>query len=200
MMHNEDNTLGVQVQTQGLKPTTWRAYGDSMLFDDNIGKATKAQCLAALKASVDEVYEAYTKKTTKAAKDFKAWDAAPTMTPTLERPAAHNLENHPPMFRVENEKVLQRKGLLPYETSQVSKTTKWEYEPVVTDTIVGFPLPMTPKFRSYLEFVSWSILAFRLTPYSTVCFSALIYAMSKHQAFSTGDYSLPHSASIIKLT
>ncbi|KAJ9615181.1 hypothetical protein H2200_001255 [Cladophialophora chaetospira] len=172
MMHNEDNTRGVQVKSQGSSTTpstSWRAYGDSMLFDD-VSKPGKTQCYSALKASVDEVYEAYKTRTAKPATDFKAWDHAPTMTPALETPQSHDKENHPPMFRVVDGKVWQRKGLLPYK-GEVSKNTKWEYEPVVGK---GPKIPLTDislvpqKYQSYLEYLYWSILAFRLTPYSTM--------------------------------
>lgn len=169
-MHNEDNTLGLKVRSRGSSPTEWRAYGDSMLFDDKISKPTQTQCFAALKASVDEVFEAFSKKTTKAAQDFKAWDFAPTMTPTFETAASHDNDNHPPMFRVEGGKVLQRKGLLPYH-GIVPKNAKWEFEPVVLDQILGWDLPIGEEAKNHLAYVYWSILAFRLTPYTTVSFN-----------------------------
>ncbi|KIW71631.1 hypothetical protein PV04_03773 [Phialophora macrospora] len=163
MMHNEDNTLGVNVRTPGAAPTQWRSYGDSMLFDEKVSKPTQKQCFAALKASVDEVYEACDKKTSKSANTFKAWDYAPTMTPTLETPQNHDKENHPPMFRVGADgKVLQRKGLLPYKIAQ-AKSAKWEYEPVVLDSSL---IPASGK--KALEYIYWNILAFRLTPYPTI--------------------------------
>jgi len=86
------------------------------------------------------------------------------MTPALETPKSHDPENFPPMFRVDETtgKMWQRKGLLPYDQSAVSKSTKWEYEPVVGDP--GIP----EKYHHYLEYTYWSILAFRLTPYSTM--------------------------------
>jgi len=174
MMHNEDNTLGVQVRS-GDQKTAWRSYGDSTLFDDSTSARTKEQSYKALKASVDEVYEAHTTKTTKAAKDFKAWESAPTMTPFLETPASHDPENFPPMFRIDEKTktVWQRKGLLPYKTGAVSKSTPWEYEPVVgKPKIPGLSLIEsklgTEKYHKYMDYLYWSTLAYRLTPYTTM--------------------------------
>lgn len=101
-MHNEDNDAGLQVSYK--KDTSWKCYGDSMLLDPK-GKATLQQCLNALRQSVQEVYDAYQKKTLISPNQYSAWDYAPQEN-------IGEKGNHAPMFiwMPGKKRIYQRKG------------------------------------------------------------------------------------------
>lgn len=91
-MHREDNQAGLHVKNPRGK--SWRAYGDSALFRPE-NSENLARCRDALAASVNEVYEAWDKKTIPGVSSFRAWQYAPTLESALDP------INHPPMFNKE---------------------------------------------------------------------------------------------------
>ena len=58
-MHDEDNAIGLQVKNSF--GTTWTAYGDKRLLD-TVDSDNAEQCLHALQASADEIFEAWQSK------------------------------------------------------------------------------------------------------------------------------------------
>ena len=75
-MHNEDNRVGLVVRNPAGK--TWTAFGDKKLFS-NDSKENLNQCLAALKASADEVLMAWKTGKVIASTQFQAWQHDPTL-------------------------------------------------------------------------------------------------------------------------
>jgi hypothetical protein len=55
-MHDEESAIGLTVQNGNGE--TWTAYGDARAFDA-VAATNKAKCLAAVQASADEIYRAY---------------------------------------------------------------------------------------------------------------------------------------------
>jgi hypothetical protein len=88
-MHQEDNALGLTVTNK--KGQKYTLLGDKQLFDPK--NATNRDMMRqALQASVNEVWEAYDKKTIKLpTAGYRAWDYAPA--------AAVPGESHQPLFK-----------------------------------------------------------------------------------------------------
>lgn len=75
-MHDEDCAIGLSVENP--KGETWTAYGDKKALDQaNVDN--KNRCIAAVQASADEIFQAFTSKTVPAEADYKAWAYAPTL-------------------------------------------------------------------------------------------------------------------------
>lgn len=80
-MHSEDSAIGLHVAaTDGSE---WIAYGDTRMLD-KANDENKRRCIAAIQASVDEVFEAYhNPKMIPQAKQFRAWTFAPTLASAM---------------------------------------------------------------------------------------------------------------------
>ncbi|MCJ1475818.1 hypothetical protein MMC13_004482 [Lambiella insularis] len=75
-MHDEDNSIGLQVKNSF--GTEWTSYGDKRLLDKMDNENVK-QCLLALQASVDEIYEAWQSKQSPEPSTYSALRYAPTV-------------------------------------------------------------------------------------------------------------------------
>jgi hypothetical protein len=89
-MHDEDNKRGLMIKSPD-RSDAWKCFGDGHLLDDENVEGLK-QCILAVQASVDEVYEAWQKAIIPADKDFKAWTHAPIPE------SIATLNNPPPLF------------------------------------------------------------------------------------------------------
>ena len=81
-MHDEDNTIGLQVQNAAGQ--TWTAYGDKRALD-KVGEDNKSRCANAVQASADEVYEAWRSRVAPSIDQYKARSHAPTLA-SAQRP------------------------------------------------------------------------------------------------------------------
>jgi hypothetical protein len=90
-MHNEDNRRGLTVTNkQGKK---YAIFGDKQLFESQ-NATNKEMMRQALRASVDEVYEAYESRAAKHPTDssgYRTWNYVPDK--------AIESENHSPLFK-----------------------------------------------------------------------------------------------------
>lgn len=73
-MHDEDNSIGLRVKNSF--GTEWTCYGDKRLLD-KVDSENAKQCLLALQASVDEIYEAWQSTQSPDPKDYAALRYAP---------------------------------------------------------------------------------------------------------------------------
>ncbi|KAI9760578.1 MAG: hypothetical protein M4579_001547 [Chaenotheca gracillima] len=76
VMHDEDNAIGLEVRNPAGE--SWRAYGDKRLLDE-VDHENKNRCWNALRASVDEIHEAWKSGVVPDKSTFKAWEHAPTL-------------------------------------------------------------------------------------------------------------------------
>ena len=74
-MHDEDCAIGLSVRNPGGE--WWTCYGDKRALDEVAADNLK-RCVAAVQASADEIYTAYTSKTIPSSSNYKAWTIAPT--------------------------------------------------------------------------------------------------------------------------
>ncbi|MCJ1401447.1 hypothetical protein MMC11_004660 [Xylographa trunciseda] len=90
LMHDEDNAIGLQVKNSF--GTTWTAYGDKRLLDP-VDADNAKQCLLALQASADEIFEAWqSKKSPVPSTAYAALRYAPDLT------SAHGPQILAPLF------------------------------------------------------------------------------------------------------
>ncbi|MCJ1287580.1 hypothetical protein MMC26_006932 [Xylographa opegraphella] len=95
-MHDEDNAIGLQVKNSFC--TTWTAYGDKRLLD-KVDAANAQQCLLALQASVDEIFEAWrSKKSPPAGATYTALRYTPDLA------AAQGEQALAPLFRPDGQR------------------------------------------------------------------------------------------------
>jgi hypothetical protein len=168
-MHNEDNINGLTVSVPGANPFSWKAYGDSTLFDETKSAANMSQIFKALKASVAEVYEAYSNggsRPVKPVADFQAWTHAPSLESLVSQ------TNYCPMFKLVGNEVQQRKGL--YE-NPTARPSKWEFESVIGDHLFNSILEFFDK--NALKYLYWAYLAYHLAPEGSI--RQLIYGKIK---------------------
>ena len=127
-MHDEDGDNGLWVSNPIGK--AWKALGDSQLLQPN-NKENHDFCLAALKVSVEEVYDAYRRGEPVYEAQFQAW----THTPILEMlEKDHEMEkkehkNFPPLLRVTDGKLQARIGDM--------TVTDWKAEYALEGGILG---------------------------------------------------------------
>ena len=75
-MHDEDAAIGLLVENPSGE--SWMCYGDKRALD-KVAADNLKRCVAAVQASADEVYAAYTMKTVPSPNAYKAWAIAPTL-------------------------------------------------------------------------------------------------------------------------
>jgi hypothetical protein len=75
-MHDEDSAIGLQVSNPAGE--SWQCYGDKRALDQESAENLK-RCVAAVQASADEIYTAYSTGTAPSSSDYAAWKIAPTL-------------------------------------------------------------------------------------------------------------------------
>lgn len=93
VMHNEDNVEGLQVTN--ARGESWTAYGDGMELDSPPSDENRRRAIAAVQASADEVYEAFS--TGVVPRHFRALDETPTLAPFKPKPVPGS-PNHAALF------------------------------------------------------------------------------------------------------
>ena len=104
-MHDEDNAIGLLVENPSGE--SWMCYGDKRALD-KVAADNLKRCVAAVQASADEVYAAYTTKTVPSPDAYKAWAIAPTLE------SAHRLQELAPLFKYKDakEKDVERRKVI----------------------------------------------------------------------------------------
>jgi len=75
-MHDEDCAIGLQVKDPAGE--SWECYGDKRALDKVAAENLK-RCVAAVQASADEIYTAYSTKQAPSPSTYTAWKIAPTL-------------------------------------------------------------------------------------------------------------------------
>ena len=75
-MHDEDNAIGLQVSDPSGEG--WKCYGDKRALDE-ANELNLKRCVAAVQASADEIYVAYSTGEAPAPSAYAAWKIAPTL-------------------------------------------------------------------------------------------------------------------------
>lgn len=138
-MHDEDCAIGLSVKNTSGE--TWACYGDKRALDEVDADNVK-RCVAAVQASADEIYAAYTSKTIPSSSSYKAW----TIAPTLE--SALGTQTLGPLFKykdstqkdVERRKVIENRYMRDltmswwfWSTAAECKTNGWWNYPITMD-------------------------------------------------------------------
>ncbi|KAF5539770.1 phosphatidylcholine-hydrolyzing phospholipase C [Fusarium napiforme] len=76
-MHDEDNAIGLTVRNPAGR--TWHTYGDKRLLDKE-DISNKAEAWNAVRASADEIYEAWKTKIVPEPAKYAAWEHAPILS------------------------------------------------------------------------------------------------------------------------
>ena len=79
-MHDEDCAIGFQVSNPA--GGSWYCYGDKRALDKEDADNLK-RCVAAVQASADEIYIAYSTKKAPSPSSYAAWNIAPTLNSAL---------------------------------------------------------------------------------------------------------------------
>ncbi|KAL1679136.1 fungal fucose-specific lectin-domain-containing protein [Schizophyllum commune] len=138
-MHDEDCAIGLSVRNPGGE--WWTCYGDKRALDE-VATDNLKRCVAAVQASADEIYTAYTSKTIPSPSNYKAW----TIAPTLE--SALGTQTLAPLFKykdtsqtdVERRKVIENRRMREltmswwfWSTAAECKTSGWWKYPITID-------------------------------------------------------------------
>ena len=75
-MHDEDCAIGLQVSNPA--GGGWKCYGGKQALDEGNAENLR-RCVAAVQASVDEIYTAYSTRQAPSASTYAAWRHAPTL-------------------------------------------------------------------------------------------------------------------------
>jgi len=75
-MHDEDCAIGFQVSNPAGE--SWQCYGDKRALDQEAAENLK-RCVAAVQASADEIYTAYSTGTAPSPSNYAVWEIAPTL-------------------------------------------------------------------------------------------------------------------------
>ena len=75
-MHDEDCAIGLQVSNPSGE--SWKCYGNKQALDEGNAENLR-RCVAAVQASADEIYTAYSTKQAPSASTYAAWRHAPTL-------------------------------------------------------------------------------------------------------------------------
>ncbi|EJD48240.1 hypothetical protein AURDEDRAFT_61348, partial [Auricularia subglabra TFB-10046 SS5] len=136
-MHDEDCAIGLSVQNPD--GDSWYCYGDKRALDEGNADNLK-RCVAAVQASADEVYAAYTSKKVPAPGSYKVW----TLAPTLE--SALGTQDLSPLFKWKDatHKDVQRRKIIEnrhnrdftmswwfWSTAAECKTDGWWVYPII---------------------------------------------------------------------
>ncbi|KAL1748020.1 fungal fucose-specific lectin-domain-containing protein [Schizophyllum fasciatum] len=118
-MHDEDNAIGLLVKNPAGH--TWTCYGDKRALD-KAGAENLKFAVAAVQASADEVYTAFTSRNVPPRNEYKAW----TIAPTLE--SANGPQALAPLFRYKDasRKDVERRKLIK-NRRQAAYTMSWWY-------------------------------------------------------------------------
>ncbi|KAK4200394.1 hypothetical protein QBC40DRAFT_280159 [Triangularia verruculosa] len=76
-MHDEDNAIGLSVKNPAGR--SWHTYGDKRLYDKE-DVSNKYEAWNAVRASADEIYNAWKNKTVPAYPNYSAWNYAPILS------------------------------------------------------------------------------------------------------------------------
>ncbi|KAI0676396.1 fungal fucose-specific lectin-domain-containing protein [Trametes maxima] len=105
-MHDEDAAIGLSVKNPAGR--SWDCYGHGRALDRAAATNLKC-CVAAIQASADEVYEAYSGNAVLETQSYKAWAFAPTLE------SVHDVQTLTPLFTYSEDgpkkDVLRRKTI-----------------------------------------------------------------------------------------
>ncbi|KAL1745430.1 fungal fucose-specific lectin-domain-containing protein [Schizophyllum fasciatum] len=118
-MHDEDCAIGLAVKNPAGE--SWTCYGDKRALD-KAGEENIGRTVAAVQASADEIYAAYTSKTIVPSSAYKAWTIAPTLD------SAFGIQELAPLFKYKDttHKEVQRRTEIK-NRRQATYTMGWDF-------------------------------------------------------------------------
>ncbi|QAY72031.1 phospholipase [Agromyces protaetiae] len=138
VMHDEDNRLGLDVTN--ARGDRWTAYGDAQELDARSAR-NRESAIEAVQASVDDVFRAFQQGRADASDAPDASEpAALALAPVADADAEAPGRNHAPLFRVEADRAVLRRGGVAGnwpDQGDWSFTTDWALLPMVETILRG---------------------------------------------------------------